>query len=272
MRSDFDRRRDPPKFDATACAPVVRRRAGSDGGAGLARDRDVSTGLLGEQWQRAGVEENLIFAGLAGLEDPPRLEVALGARQVPRSRHRGNHGHRRPSIYRARRSGARSGSSVPTDPYDNHRGAAARAVTDVQLRSGAGHDRKSSSLASCCRSEKPDRRCAQTQGTRCGSHRRRGQRRAGAEECAHRNRDGTDRHRRGQGGGRRGAAGRQLRQHRQRGRGGARGLQQHPQVLDHHSRRQRARADSLPGFLAARRPARAHPDSNPFDRHGRPTR
>jgi sodium/potassium-transporting ATPase subunit alpha len=36
---------------------------------------------LGEQWQRAQVEENLIFAGLAGLEDPPRPEVPEALRK-----------------------------------------------------------------------------------------------------------------------------------------------------------------------------------------------
>jgi sodium/potassium-transporting ATPase subunit alpha len=36
---------------------------------------------LGEQWQRAREEENLIFAGLAGLEDPPRPEVPEALRK-----------------------------------------------------------------------------------------------------------------------------------------------------------------------------------------------
>jgi sodium/potassium-transporting ATPase subunit alpha len=36
---------------------------------------------LEEQWQRALVEENLIFAGLAGLEDPPRPEVPEALRK-----------------------------------------------------------------------------------------------------------------------------------------------------------------------------------------------
>ena len=36
---------------------------------------------LGEQWQRGREEENLIFAGLAGLEDPPRPEVAEALRK-----------------------------------------------------------------------------------------------------------------------------------------------------------------------------------------------
>jgi len=36
---------------------------------------------LGEQWQHTQVEENLIFAGLAGLEDPPRPEVPEALRK-----------------------------------------------------------------------------------------------------------------------------------------------------------------------------------------------
>jgi len=36
---------------------------------------------LGEQWQHAREEENLIFAGLAGLEDPPRPEVPEALRK-----------------------------------------------------------------------------------------------------------------------------------------------------------------------------------------------
>jgi sodium/potassium-transporting ATPase subunit alpha len=36
---------------------------------------------LGDDWKRAAVEENLIFAGLAGLEDSPRIEVPEAMRK-----------------------------------------------------------------------------------------------------------------------------------------------------------------------------------------------
>ena len=51
----------------------------------------LAQGAMAQQGLRV-----LVFAGLAGLEDPPRPEVPEGTPQVPGSRNQGHHGYRRP--------------------------------------------------------------------------------------------------------------------------------------------------------------------------------
>jgi magnesium-transporting ATPase (P-type) len=213
---------------------------------------------LGEQWQHAREEENLIFAGLAGLEDPPRPEVPEALRKCREAgiaviMVTGDH------PFTARAIGREIGL-IRSDAPLVVTGEGLRALTDTQLRLAL--DTPEIIFARVGADQK--RRIVEALKRK----RRRRQRRAGAQERAHRNRDGDNRHRRGQGSGRHGAAGRQLRQHRQRSRGGTRRLQRHPQIPHLHSRPQRARADSVPGLLAVQRSAGAHSDSNPVDRHG----
>ncbi len=87
---------------------------------------------LGEHWQRAGVEENLIFAGLAGLEDPPRPEVAQALGKCREAgiaviMVTGDH------PFTARAIGREIGLVRSDDPLIIT-GERLRALTDVQLR------------------------------------------------------------------------------------------------------------------------------------------
>ena len=87
---------------------------------------------LGEHWQRTGVEENLIFAGLAGLEDPPRPEVAQALGKCREAgiaviMVTGDH------PFTARAIGREIGLIRSDDPLIIT-GERLRALTDVQLR------------------------------------------------------------------------------------------------------------------------------------------
>ena len=52
---------------------------------------------LKPQWQHEHLEEDLVFTGLVGLEDPSATRSAGSPSQMPRGGHPGHHGHRRPS-------------------------------------------------------------------------------------------------------------------------------------------------------------------------------
>ena len=105
-----------------------------------------------------------------------------------------------------------------------------------------------------------DRARLEGQGPRRGDDGRRRQRRAGAQACRHRRRDGHLRHRRRQGSRRHRAGGRQLRHHRQGDRARPLDLRQHPEVPDlpaareHHGGRGARRRGDVP---RARLPAAA---------------
>ena len=148
-------------------------------------------------------------------------------------------------------------------------------VTGDQLRTlvgrraatGAGR-RRDRLRARRRRSEAAHRRSVEEQAAGRGGDRRRRQRRAGAQGGAHRRGDGHSRHRRGQGGRRHGAARRQLREHRERGRGRARRLREHPEVPDVRAGAQRRRAGAVPLFSVVQDSIGADADSGAVDRHG----
>ncbi|MEZ4584432.1 MAG: cation-translocating P-type ATPase [Caldilineaceae bacterium] len=101
-----------------------------------------------------------------------------------------------------------------------------------------------------------------------GHDRRRRQRRAGAQAGRHRRGHGHHRHRRLQTGGRHGAAGRQLRHHRGRGRRRPGHLRQHPQVHQVHALQQHGRTLRHAGRAAVGDAAAAAAAANSLDQPG----
>ncbi len=98
---------------------------------GLAGHRDVLPAARGTVAARAGGgKSHLRGARRARRSAPSR--GAGGAAQVPRSRHRGDHGHRRPSFHRPG-DRARDRAHPFGRPAGNH-GRKLRALTDTQLR------------------------------------------------------------------------------------------------------------------------------------------
>ncbi len=159
---------------------------------------------LEEQWQRATVEENLIFAGLAGLEDPPRPEVPEALSKCREAgiaviMVTGDH------PFTAQAIGREIGL-IRSDKPLTITGDELRALTETQLRLAL--DAPEIIFARVGADQK--RRIVEAlkkKGARGGGYRRRSQGCAGAQERPHRNRDGDRGHRRRQGGGRYGVAG-----------------------------------------------------------------
>jgi magnesium-transporting ATPase (P-type) len=59
----------------------------------------VAYRAMGAEYDHDHLEEDLVLAGLVGLEDPARPEVPSSPRKVPGSRHQGHHGDGRPPAH-----------------------------------------------------------------------------------------------------------------------------------------------------------------------------
>ena len=214
-------------------------------------------------------EEDLVFVGLVGMIDPPREEVRVAVHTCQEAGIRpimitGDHPATALAI--ARELGI---------AREHDRALTGQQLDEVERR-GIGVDRRGSlGLRSRLgRAQAACRAGLEGSGAGRGDDRRRRQRRPRRQGGRHRHRHGHHRHRRDQGGVRHGPDRRQLRLDRQRRRGGARDLRQHPEVHPLPAREQRQRgtlhAVRRPGRLAGPADGGPAPVDQPRDR--RPAR
>ena len=171
------------------------------------------------------VEDDLVLLGLVGMIDPPRIEAKAAVATAKRAHIRtvmitGDHPATAEAI-------ARELDYLRAGHPDRDRRRAARDGRCRVRRPGRGGARVRARRPGA---QAPDHPRASAQGTHRRDDRRRHQRRARAQERQYRRRHGHHRHGRLQGGGPHRADRRQLRQHREGDRGGARDLRQHPEV------------------------------------------
>ncbi len=215
------------------------------------------------------VERELTLLGLVGLEDPPRPEAEQAVR-LCRSAGitpvliTGDHPATAHAI--AKRLGILADDArVVTGPELTQ-------LSDEALESGGQGDPRL--RARRPGAEDPHRPRTPATGRIRGHDRRRRERRAGAQACRHRHRNGPRRHGRGAGGVEPRPARRQLRDDRLRGAGRAQDLRQYSEVHPVHDDEQHRRdPDDLPrAFPRTTDPAAPH--SHPLDqpRHGRAAR
>ncbi len=171
-------------------------------------------------------ETELVFAGLAGMIDPPREEAKVAVARCRAGRHPARDDHRRPSGNGRARSPA--SCTCPTAGDEVVSGGNLDAMSDEELTRRVEHDQRLRPRLGRAQAAGRPRLEAPRPGR--GHDGRRRERRAGGEGGRHRHRHGHHRHRRDQGSVRHGADRRQLRLDRQRGGGRPRHLRQHPEV------------------------------------------